>query len=689
MSWARRHRTGLAVGGGLLAVLVIVWIVFDWNMLRGPIAKRVSAATGRTFAINGDLDVALALRPRVTAHDLVLGNAPWSREPTMVRVRRLTVELDLWRLLTGERVLPLLAVEAPQVLLERNPRGQGNWMFEDRAAREPDQGEPWRIEALRIAQGRLRYLDPQRRSDVTVLADSTAPDADTRDSRLGIRADGRYEALPLSLRGEIGSVMQLQQTLAEGRQPYPVRARGRIGATQVYADGTVRDLRQFDGLAVSFALSGRSLGELYPLIGVPLPATPAYSVEGELRHNGLVWHLTRIAGKVGASDLGGEFRVDRGQKPQFVQADLVSRRLDLKDLSGFIGARDAQSGKTIAVPGSRVLPQTPFNVEKMRTANADVHLKGRRIQTARLPLDDFEAHLVIKDGVATLDPLNFGVAGGDVRSTIRLDSTVRPIRTRADLKVRRLKLTELMPKLDLGERATTGLLGGWAKLDMRGNAVAGMLGSADGDVALLMHGGSTSKLLMRLANLDVANTLGILLTGDEQIEIRCMVADFEARQGKLLARTLVLDTEKQVIRGEGQIDLKNEQIDLRLRARPKDISLAALRGPIVLSGPLGKPQVRPSLPQPTGRTAIAAALAAVAPPLALLPLIDLGGAEDTPCAALLKNPRAAGKAEQAGKADAAPQPPARARTTPTGIQERRGTWNRAPLPADTPTRRPQ
>ncbi|GAA5786156.1 AsmA family protein [Chitiniphilus shinanonensis] len=682
-NWFYRHRIALAVTGTVLALLVAAIALFDWNLLRGPIARRVTAETGRSFAINGDLDVRLSLRPTVTAHDLVLGNAAWSHERTMAHARSLTVQLDLWPLLKGRVVLPQLVLDTPRVLLERNAKGQGNWAFDlkPREAEKDDQGV--QIGMLRVQDGLVRYLDPQLKSDVTVKANSRTAGTDTRQSRLLIDAAGRYQDLPLAITGEIGSVTDLQQTLAENRRPYPIAAQGRIGATRVAADGSIANLRQFSGLDANFALSGRSLAELYPLLGVPLPATPAYSVKGHLQHSGEVWDLSHIAGKVGNSDLNGRFKVDRGQQPQFIQADLTSRRLDLKDLSGFLGARDEQSGKTVAVPGSKVLPQNTLNVEKLKVANADVRLKGHRIQTEKLPLDDFEAHLLLKDGVVTLNPLNFGVAGGDLRSTVKLDSNLEPFRTQADVKVRKLQLKRLVPKLDLGEKASVGLVGGWARLDMRGDSVARMAASADGDIALLMHGGSTSKLIMRLANLDVANSLGILLTGDEQIDIRCAVADFEAKDGNLLARTLVLDTEKSVVKGEGTIDLKREQLDLRLRSDPKDISLAALRGPIVLSGPLAKPSVRPSLPQPTGRVAVAAALATISPPLALLPLIELGGAEDTPCAALLKNPRKAGKQLQ-DKERAAPG----AKGTASDPAERQGTWNRTPTGTPTPTPAP-
>ncbi|HEV7800040.1 MAG TPA: AsmA family protein, partial [Burkholderiales bacterium] len=72
----KRWLTGTAVFVLLIAIGIYF---FEWNMLRGPIAKRVEHATGRSFAINGDLHVHLSMTPRITADGLVLGNAPWAK----------------------------------------------------------------------------------------------------------------------------------------------------------------------------------------------------------------------------------------------------------------------------------------------------------------------------------------------------------------------------------------------------------------------------------------------------------------------------------------------------------------------------------------------------------------------------------------------------------------------------------
>src|SRR5262249_20348222 len=71
--------------------------------------------------------------------------------------------------------------------------------------------------------------------------------------------------------------------------------------------------------------------------------------------------------------------------------------------------------------------------------------------------------------------------------------------------------------------------------------------------------------------------------------------------------------------------------DLALTAKSKHFSLLALRGPIVIGGTFKTPTVGPAAGPLAARVGAAIGLGFVAPPLALLPLIDFGGESDVDC----------------------------------------------------------
>src|SRR4029079_8819010 len=154
--------------------------------------------------------------------------------------------------------------------------------------------------------------------------------------------------------GVVGSVL----ALASQENPYPISVRAVLGATRARISGVLIDPLHLKGEDVSFELEGADLAQLFPLIGVPLPPTPSYRLSGHLTHSDKMWTFRKFAGRVGKSDLSGDFAVDRGRKPQFVTANLVSRNLDLRDLGGFVGADRGRSGPSpTPPPAHRALPQ--------------------------------------------------------------------------------------------------------------------------------------------------------------------------------------------------------------------------------------------------------------------------------------------------------------------------------------------
>jgi len=244
-------------------------------------------------------------------------------------------------------------------------------------------------------------------------------------------------------------------------------------------------------------------------------------------------------------------------------------------------------------------------------------------------------HLKLTDGVLKLDPLNFGLAGGNVVSNIVLDASQDVIRTDADATVRNLEVKRLMPKLKEGA-GSAGKLGGRIKLATKGNSIAQMAASANGELALIMGQGRMSTIALVLTNLDLANAVKYVVRGNPNAPVYCAVINASAKDGMVAPNIFVIDSSEEKITGEGFVDLKTEEYKLRLVAHSKKLSLVALRGPINITGTFKDPTVMPEVRQLALRAGAAIALGALlTPPAALLALIDPGGAKDSNCAGLV------------------------------------------------------
>lgn len=626
--------------------IVLLLMLFEWNMLRGPIERRVSAATGREFHIYGDLDVDLSMKPRVTLGPMTLANVPGALQPQMATLDSLDFRFDLPKLFAGDVVLSDVLVGKPAILLEKDAKGRGNWSFPSGDAEWPT------IQQLSVDAGRLVYRNLPNKTDMQI--DFASGDAaGSRLAPLIIQGKGRYAGNPLQLDGRVESPLELK----DAAKPYEIDLKASAGATRATARGGLVGPLALRDFNLEFGLSGPNLALLYPLIGIATPDTPPYQLKGRLSRKGRTWHYDDFTGKVGDSDLAGDASVDPSGERPFLRADLVSKRLDFDDLAGFVGAPpQTDPGETASEEqkveaaklqaSARVLPDDEFKLEKLRNMDADVKLRAQRINAPSLPIEAMTGHLFVDNGVLRLDPLDFRVAGGEIRSVIKLDARGKVIASSARIQARGLQLPKLFPGAKLTEDST-GRIAGSLNLAGNGNSVAKMLATSDGDVGLIMGSGRISNLLLEYAGIDIAEALKFLITGDRTVPIRCAFADFEVKQGVMDTRRLAFDTTDTVIYGEGSISLRDEKLDLRLKPQPKDRSFLSLRAPLMVSGSFKDPEFRPDFKRVTLRGVAAAVLGSIAPPAALLAVFESGPGKDIAC-----RPGPPGTAEAAESAKA-------------------------------------
>ncbi len=638
-----------------IAALAVFLFAFDWNLLRSYIGGKVTAQTGREFSIVGDLDVRLGLPPRIHAEQVRLENADWGTEPRMLDLASVDFTIRLLPLLRGEIVLPEVAFSRPVIVLEKNARGEGNWELSKKDKEDEETDFP-KIGRLVVDEGTITYRDPEIATDIKaqVATDTARPEAVTR-----FTARGRFKDKTASASGSAGSVF----LLTDQTQPFSLAGDVQVGATKAKLDGTITGLATFAAADLKLDLSGETLADLLPIIGVTLPETPPYTVHGRLVREADVWRFNDFAGKVGDSDLAGDLSVSTETEKPRLTAEISSKLLDFDDLAGLIGAppdpketaSQAQKKKAAiekAKPG--VLPTREFRLSKLGAIDADVKYRAQSIRRREaLPLDDLTAHFVLKDAVVTLKPLNFGVAGGNIVSHFIMNAAKTPMSVTADVNVRKLKLNQLFPKIETS-KTSIGALGGRAQLSASGNSVAQWADTVDGNIGLAITGGQVSNLLLEVIGLDGGEIMKFLFAGDKNVTLRCAVANFDLKDGVMTADAFVVDTVDTNVLGEGRINLGQERLDLKMRPFPKDVSILSARSPIQIEGSFEDPDIKPDK-NLFMRGGAALALGAINPLLALIPLIETGPGKDTNCTELLNRATEKSRSGAAGRSGTSPQ----------------------------------
>lgn len=625
---ARRGWRNAAIALGVVLASVVVFLaVFDWNWLKGPIERAVSNATGRRLTIEGNVSGQWRLRPHVRLEQVRFANPEWAQTPNLLTAEIVELQIalvPLWR--RQVHVLDLLLVK-PVVALERIADGRATWLL-DREQRDSESAP--RIDALRIRSGLLDYTDALNGARLTVGVQDTGGSqaADT----LQFTIKGHFRNQPVDLRGSTQTLLDVRDA-----QELPIKVAGSIAGTQIDLQGTIDDLLRWQQVNLRYVVRGSSLKRLAPVLAVPLPETPAYSVSGMLVRSGPRWETKDMKGTVGKSDLAGRVMVTTGGKKPDLVAELTSNLLDLADLGPLIGTRPA-GAPAIEADATRVLPNRRFDVSRVDALDARVTLTARRVvRAAAFPFDAFRADFILKDAQITIDPLDFGMADGTLRARVALDARKPALAATLVGVMRGVNVAKIFPGSDaFGEAA--GTLSGSFDLRANGNSVGAILGTADGRARLLLTDGRVPSLLPAIADLDGARVIASFL-GKRPEFVQCSAIDVAMRRGVATPAVAVFETESTVLNLTGSIDLGSEVPSLKLVQAPKKASFLSVRTPILITGTLRNPAFAPDPVPLATRTAAAVLLGLINPLAALFATIETGPGKEGSCSEIRRGLR--------------------------------------------------
>ncbi|GKT20262.1 AsmA family protein [Acidovorax sp. SUPP3334] len=343
----RRSRAPLAAVAGLVIILLLVMAFmawFDWNRAKPWINQQVSEATGRRFAIEGDLtahwhwpqpaetgwrrwvpgvtvqadrlvmdnrsdfgrfgaldvqtddastatvQARAAQAPASGASAPVATPAPESGESTvpaagypMATLGSVSASLHLLPLLSRHVSIDTLQLTVPDVALARKADGSNNWTF-DRPAKdgEPAKPNPWSVSVGRIVvrDGQLAYADAVKDLAFTAQLATIDTPAGQKASPYGVKFEVRGRYAKARIQGR-GEAGHVMD-LREKVVDYPLRFKARAGTVEAEVEGILSNPAALSGMDLKVMLKADSMADLYDLTGLVLPNTPPFRTRGRL-----------------------------------------------------------------------------------------------------------------------------------------------------------------------------------------------------------------------------------------------------------------------------------------------------------------------------------------------------------------------------------------------------------------------
>lgn len=656
---------------GVIIIMVAVLMLLDWNLFRGWVEDTASAKLGREVEI-GDLDVDIGWTSQVSLKEVHVANPDWASDPNLARINELSFRVRLLPLLTGDIELPEISLRKGDFHFERDSQGRQSWdlqLGEEAADTESDDGPL--IGQVNIMDTRFRLNDAVEQIQAQGRIETAQP-KDGGDDTTKIEVSGTVNGDPLEASLVGGSIQMLRQSEVE----YPFQLTVTTGDAEFQAQGQLSDPFELQGVNADVALEGPDLSRILPSLELPLPATPRYSISSHVIREGGIVKLDSLQGVVGDSDISGKLLVDLENEKPLLRGELISERLDFKDLAPLIGvpperfkskegndnaqvdnSKDAdqkgehensdqeddtngseQTGKAHtgkqgeSEPGGRgvekitqdgqtdsggsIFPTRRLDPKPFRTANVDLKFKAKEINAPpSIPVTSIDTHVLLDNGRLQLKPFSIDVADGTSSGEIVIDAQKENPLSSVNLKFSGLDLTRFFQATEFVEEMG-GRFQGFVDISGSGLSLAEIMSDVNGEAAVAMKDGSVSGLAVEAIGVDIVESLVLLVTDDARIPLNCGRIDFVSKEGVVKINQGLVDTTDSVIIATGSVNLQSETLDITLEARAKDFSILDLSAPVTIQGKLSDPDIG------IGK-------------LDSFPLFELGKQEDLDCGRLI------------------------------------------------------
>jgi uncharacterized protein involved in outer membrane biogenesis len=577
-SRARRLLVRLLAGAAaVVALFVVVAVValrtVDLSGFTGVILAAVQRETGRQLTVGKGPYLRVSLSPSLVAEDVVFANAAWGSRKEMLRVKRVELTLRLVPLLHGEIVVGRLVLVEPDLLLETNEKGEGNWVFasapEAASAETPGGGGTL---AARLGIREARMTD-------ALLA--------YRDGCAGWRAGGGVPRLSLVSSRTVRGNLDLEGALTLGRatvsvsgaiggldavlgsRPFPVKLALSTKGAIANLEGTIQRVRDLVGVDLKAVLEVSDPTALGASLGATLPRLAPLRIECQLRDSGKGWALDPLHVTAERSSLSGSVGYVMGCPRSKISLDLRAPLVDLRELAGASEVARITS-KVAATKGGKFFPTEPLALGALNVIDATARV---RVDTLILPDGTrgqaLAASVLLANGRLAVDPLSLTLGRGRISGSLRLDAGRRQAFA-ANLTGNGVELPVLLEALGVHANVAGGSTDLAVTLAGSGRSLHEWMAGLGGKVRIVVGPGTFEGGALKLGGDALTMALENVnpYRNDVSTQLRCAAINVPIESGVVrLDRRVAMETSALNLVAGGTVDLGTEELDVNLRSR--------------------------------------------------------------------------------------------------------------------------
>jgi uncharacterized protein involved in outer membrane biogenesis len=330
-----------------------------------------------------------------------------------------------------------------------------------------------------------------------------------------------------------------------------------------------------------------SLAKLSKIAGNDLPDLSPVNFVGNVSFDKDNYSINTMILKAGETDLSGNASINLANKVPTFKAALSSNLIDLT-------AFESKEAPEKEENKERIFSEQPLDLAALNSVNATISLKAKKIKTSSLNITKTDISFFLKDGNLVIKPLHTFIAGGELSGNVSLNTAKKSAVLSTDLTLKGLEPKQVAELSDVLTGAKTDVD---IKVTGQGKSLSQIMSGLNGKFIVKVGDGVIIDSVTGALGADVLSEMVGLLNPFSESEdstiLNCAVVNFDIKDG--IARAdegIAISMDKLNILGDGDINLKNEALDISLKAEPKEglgISASKFVSLVKLAGTLASP----------------------------------------------------------------------------------------------------
>jgi len=299
--------------------------------------------------------------------------------------------------------------------------------------------------------------------------------------------------------------------------------------------------------------------------------------------------------KVGDSTLNGKGKYETSTGRPRIEIVLGAPNIQLDDFklegwSLFEKKPDDESDKALtademrakAAEGSKQA-QELLSPAMLRRQDAYLTVQVDQVLTGQDKLGSGRLAAKLENGRADIGPVELNVPGGSAKLSLGYEPTEQDVKVDTLIEVTKFDYGILARRIKPGTDVS-GTFSLNVAVSSRARYLADILrhGSGRIDFAVWPQNMQSGVFDMWAVNLLVA--LVPVVDPGKASKVNCAIGRFELNDGKLVDRTILLDTGRMRVTGKGSADFGTETLNLRLRPQAKTAQFLSLATPVQVTG---------------------------------------------------------------------------------------------------------